>query len=697
MTQPPLPGSARKTAVRRPQRDRWDLTALINAADSRAPRPYRHLWLVRLAQWVRGAESSPDAEATDVAVGTPWPVRRILHLLNVLDRNPGQREQLATLLTITLNELDDQGLWADFGFAPRSAFLSELSERLRRICLPSTPDTADLGILFRLVFTDPLDADWIAALDEATLQRIAQLLRSDPNSSRIARWPDTVADAVQLLASQIRASGFSSLMRQRMDETAHTERPFHALTRAVENLDDAIRQGADQQVVAEIAALRLVLEKCRYYTDTIYAHLDDYGISIDVIFEIHQLRERTYRIEALLQTLTAPQQLLPIATLVSDLVGADHQRKGIRALFSHHYSMLANKLAQRSGVIGEHYITSTRSDYFDMLRKALIGGAVIAFTTFLKFMLTALGLSLFWSGFLSGINYAASFVVIYLLHGVLATKQPAMTAAALAARLEHISDDSDALQRFVMEVAKILRSQFAGIVGNLLAVAPLVLAIQLLVWTLSGAPAIDAEHAAHILHDNTLLGPTALYAAFTGVVLFVGSLLAGWIENWFTWHRLDSAIAWNPRFIAVLGESRAQRWSGWSRRNISGMASNITLGLMLGLVPISAQFFGLPIEVRHVTLVTGQIAAAAGTLGVAVLHEPQFWWCMAAIPVIGLCNLGVSFTLAFRVALRSRGIQVKDRKRVVRAVLAGIRSAPAGFLYPTRRSLAEAELNSGPV
>jgi site-specific recombinase len=118
---------------------------------------------------------------------------------------------------------------------------------------------------------------------------------------------------------------------------------------------------------------------------------------------------------------------------------------------------------------------------------------------------------------------------------------------------------------------------------------------------------------------------------------------------------------------------------------------------MLGLVPISAQFFGLPIEVRHVTLVTGQIAAAAGTLGVAVLHEPQFWWCMAAIPVIGLCNLGVSFTLAFRVALRSRGIQVKDRKRVVRAVLAGIRSAPAGFLYPTRRSLAEAELNSGPV
>jgi site-specific recombinase len=116
------------------------------------------------------------------------------------------------------------------------------------------------------------------------------------------------------------------------------------------------------------------------------------------------------------------------------------------------------------------------------------------------------------------------------------------------------------------------------------------------------------------------------------------------------------------------------------------MASNITLGLLLGLVPISAQFFGLPIEVRHVTLVTGQIAAAAGTLGVAVFHELQFWWCLAAIPVIGLCNLGVSFTLALRVALRSRGIQVRDRKRIVSAVLAGMRRQPLSFLYPTRSS-----------
>ena len=53
-----------------------------------------------------------------------------------------------------------------------------------------------------------------------------------------------------------------------------------------------------------------------------------------------------------------------------------------------------------------------------------------------------------------------------------------------------------------------------------------------------------------MLESLTLLGPTALYAAFTGVLLFASSLIAGWVENWFVWHRLDSAIAWNPRIVA---------------------------------------------------------------------------------------------------------------------------------------------------
>ena len=36
----------------------WDLTALVNAADARAGQAERHLWLVRLLEWLRHAPTA---------------------------------------------------------------------------------------------------------------------------------------------------------------------------------------------------------------------------------------------------------------------------------------------------------------------------------------------------------------------------------------------------------------------------------------------------------------------------------------------------------------------------------------------------------------------------------------------------------------------------------------------------------------
>ena len=261
-----------------------------------------------------------------------------------------------------------------------------------------------------------------------------------------------------------------------------------------------------------------------------------------------------------------------------------------------------------------------------------------------------------------------------------------MTAPSLAAKLEGVSASDAAVESFVDEVAHLIRSQIAGILGNLALVVPVVLAAQGLAWWLAGAPLVGEKDAHYVLHSLTLLGPTPLFAAFTGVLLFASSLIAGWVENWFVFHRLDSAIAWNPRIRAALGESRARRWALWWRANISGLAANVSLGLLLGIVPALASFFGLPVEVRHVTLAMGQLAAALGALGPALLHESAFWWCLAAIPVTGFFNLTVSFTLAFRVAVSSRGLKLRDRGRLYQALRARLRRSPASFLAPPRSS-----------
>jgi site-specific recombinase len=652
----------------------WDLTALLNAADPKGSIAERHLWLIRLLEWLRHAPVESDAQVTKT------PVLRLKHLLGVLDRHPEHQARVGEVLRRFWAEVDNAALLADFGFAPRMDLWGELGRRLRSRVLPLTPATTDLGELFALLFPEKDDAVWLREIDDATLARLRD--RIAPAHSD-GHWRAPFLDAIVFLASAVRASAFSPAIRQRMSPELLVDRPFRQLARIAEQLADQAQTANEETLLQQVQYLRALLDTCRRCATSVNEHLEAHGVSVDVVFEVDQLRERTHRIDALLTCVVSPEPAREIARLIADLVQAADERRSIRALLAQHYSLLARKVAERSAETGEHYITRNVAEYGQMLRAAAGGGMVLAGTTFLKFALLAIPLSAFWGGFWAGANYAASFVLIQLLHFTVATKQPAMTAPAMADKLADVSDDA-AVEGFVDEVAHLIRSQAAGIFGNLAAVVPVVLLVQYGCRLAFGAPLIDHRTALHVLDALTLLGPTAFFAAFTGVLLFASSLIAGWVENWFVWHRIDSAITWNPRIVARLGAARARRWGAYWRTNISGFAANISLGMLLGVVPVVALFFGLPIEVRHVTLSTGQLAAAVGTEGWELLRHAPFWWCAAGIAVTGVLNLTVSFLLAFRVALRSRGIRLADRSRIYRAIRARLRHRPLSFIWPGR-------------
>ncbi len=683
-------------AARRARRATWDLSALLNAADPRAGQAERHVWLIRLLEWLR----QPHAVAADAGPGdeaprpeaTPPALLRLRHLLNVLDRHPEHHARVLGLLQACRAEIDGLALLADFGFARQRSVGGELGERLQMRLLPGTPDTADLAALFPLLFSDPADARWVEALDDSLLERVGALLGAQPLDTPAlgppaGSWQAMALDAIVILALQVAAAGLLGPVRQRMDPQALAERPFDALPRSSERLREAMRSGDEAAALQEAQYLRGLLDAARRAAGSVRQGIDDRGISVDLLLEMDQLTARVRRIDALLATVLEPagsaDRRRAWGLLLQSLVEAASERRSIRALFSRQYSMLARRIAERSAETGEHYITRDRAEWKAMLRKALGGGAVIAGTTFVKFWIVALGLSAFWGGFWAGMNYAVSFVIVHLAHWTVATKQPAMTAPALAARMGELGKPEGA-ERVVDEVVHLIRSQTAGIVGNLMMVAPLVLAVQLLGSWLGGHALVPAHEAEYVLKSLTLLGPTLAYAALTGVLLFSSSLIAGWAENWFVLHRLDSAIRWHPRALRWLGAGRAGRWASWWRANISGLAANVSLGLMLGLVPALALFFGLPIEVRHVTLSAGQLAAALGSLGSAALHQPAFWWCLAALPLTGLLNVGISFALAFRVALRSRGLRVRERATLWAALRARMRREPMSFLWPPR-------------
>jgi site-specific recombinase len=653
-----------------------DLAALLKALDPAADVAQRHVWLIRLFQWIRGDQRSAAAA-----------LARVQALIEAVQMQPELQARLQAWWRQLTQSVDITTLLADFGFAPRTAFVSELTERLRRKLLPGTPDTLDASELFPLVASARFDMQWLGALSEAQVNQLVQLLSADPARDAL-HWQNDLVDALTYCTAQIRATGFAPELRLRMDSTLPSARAFHALPADIDELRRAFfgAEHDEARLQAALAQYRARLDACRQAINSIYAHLEENGVSLGMVFRLRQLRERMLRVRELLDSLTSPKPAMAALKLLARRVGTAQEMKSIGALISANSTLLSAKMAERSAETGETYITRNRGEYRDMLGKAMGGGAVTAFTTLFKFMVLGVGLSAFWGGFWSSVAYAATFIVIQLLHFTLATKQPAMTAPAMAAKLKDMdsAEASHSVEPFVDEVTHLVRSQVAAVLGNVLMVVPAVLLLNTLIELALGRPMIGHDQARHVLASLSLLGPTLLWAAFTGAILFAASMIAGWTENWFVLHRLDSAIRHNPRFTAVLGAERAARWSAFMRHNISGFASNIALGFMLGLIPAFTGFFGIELEVRHVTLSTGQLAAAGASLGLEALRQPAIWWCVAAIPLIGALNLGVSFYLAFRLALQAHNVSRLDRARIRAAIWARWRGEPRSFFMPAR-------------
>jgi len=504
--------------------------AWLAALDPRADLPQRHLWLIGVLGWLRGPQ--PDVPAT---------LRRLEQLLDAAEADPQWPARWAAWWQGFVASVDLAPLLADMGFASRSGFLTELGHRLRHQLLPASPVTTDITELFGQLFCDPLDARWLRALSPRHLARLSVWLapphptpaaakagpRPDPND---ALWLDALSHCV----TQICAAGVAPELRVRMSPLARQARTFHDLPLMLATLRQQVQAhgAASAQAQASAQGLRKGLDDARHAAYTVYSHLEAHGISVGVVFRLRQLRERVLRAKALLDVLGASQRAQAAAQLLAQLVQVSRDSHSIRALVATNTQLTAARVAERSAETGENYITRNWPEYRAMLLRAAGGGAVLGFATWGKFLLGGLALSAFWGGLAAGLNYALAFVLIQLLHFTVATKQPAMTAPAMVAKLKELDSRASVL-RFVDEVAHLFRSQVAAIAGNLLLVAPTVLLISALLWAATGSPMLNVSEAQHVLEAHHLLGPTLLFAAGTGVLLFASSIVAGWVENAF--------------------------------------------------------------------------------------------------------------------------------------------------------------------
>lgn len=677
-------------------------------------------WAKDLLHWLFSAKPLKGVGSA-VAIGLPTAASernarvqalRMKWLIHVLGRQPEWKKRVSALLQSLAQETRLMTLLASTGLHRQSGLFAEFVDRLERRVLPYPVDDQDLDCLVLSGFQDVSDALAIAELEPQQFGQLVDLF----GATGFEKWSADLRASIQQLSLQIAALGTHPELRARSGANDIENTPFFRLNEAVrarlkqsevrkaesnlssspeiETRRPATGQPTNHQVASpgpgisqNACATLLAVSESRKSLESALHYMNENGVSVAMVYHIDRIRVALDRLELLLNAYEArvgsdrAEYLRSVQSMVARLVLDSVRSRGLKTLFSDNFSLLATKIVENSAQTGEHYIAKDESQLKMLMRGAIGGGVVTAGTTALKILISGLPLSLFFQGLVHSLNYAGSFIFIYARGFSLATKQPSMTAATLADAIavegsvwaEEDSSLEPALSgRLEAEVRALFRSQGYAIAGNIIGVIPVALLVALVLKWSTGLNWMDPIKAQKTVESFSLFGPTPIYAAWTGCLLFASSLIAGWFHHWVLYRRLPSAIARSALFVKAYGRERAMKLAARIRSQSAALAANISLGFLLGLSPMILEFFGLPLDVRHVTLATGSLMYAVAALGVDLLTTVDFWFAVFGILAIGALNLSVSFSLALVIALKAKRISTTKALNVlIRAARGG--------------------------
>ncbi len=640
--------------------------------------------LVQLYAWLRRTDHRLP-ELKPVAASDPWSGsdwRRERVWLSILEASPELRDRYQAGIAAILEETDSVALFAQAGLPSDRGLIPETFDRLFRILLPAPREETDLAKLLLRLFPTEREVDRFFGLSQEQLKYLATLTTPLQYPEAWEKPITSLMDAFYLLAARAQGLGLSEKLRIRGQGGPVRQSPFHRLTINSDALLEAVRL---KESVAEVAQQwKSAVADCRAELQAIVAHLDTRGVNLDVVYAMDVIEQSLRRMEIISGALVAPPgppKLVTSLRLLREVIQGRLSDRSLWSLAENSFRLMAKKIVEWAGKTGEHYVTNNREEYRQMWGAALGGGLLTVGTAAIKLMVTHRGLPPFVEGFLAGLNYAVSFVLMHIFHLALATKQPSMTGAALAGII-HRCKDTEKSDELVSYVQRIVRSQLAAAFGNIIAVGAGAVVFSLLwKWIFGQAflPVDTAEYAVKSM--NPIASGTIFYAMLTGVILWLSSLAGGWIENWAVYHQLPRAIA-EHRLGSSFQPETLQKFSESFAQNIAPWGSSIVLGFMLGMTPSLGHFFGLPLDVRHVTLSTGTLALGITSRGPEVLGSGALIWASLGIAVTFVMNLGVSFYLALRLALRAQDISPSDHLEILRTLWRHLLSDPREFFLP---------------
>jgi site-specific recombinase len=617
--------------------------------------------------------------------------------LGLMETDDALRESFQKTWLMLISELDAVPLFADSGLPAQHGLYSEIVRRMFARLVPSARASSDAGLLFTGLLSSSKAVERFSALTPDAFGRLAKLLWPMKGFQSAPRVQQDLRQALRLLATRVAGRGVTAAIRRRGTTQDVHDSPFYRLIFVTETFVNKMEMVHGTAFHLTQAVLwQEAVRRCRKELDVVHSNMEDAGVSASLVYDLQSIESSLERMELLAAVFAGDDHIFPAAatrtavrSLVDTLARGRLEDTRVSQLFRQNLNLLARKTVERTGHTGEHYIAGNSHEYWHMWRAAAGGGLLTVFTAAIKLRLVGAHLPPFVEGVLIGTNYAVTFVLLQIFGLALATKQPSMTAAALAGIVRENRGVSR-WSKISNYAAQISRTQLAAAFGNVIAVCVGGMIFDFLWARAFGGHYVTPDSADHTIHGmNPFESGTAIFAALTGVILWVGGLVGGWCENFVVFHRLPEAIIQHPLGRRI-GVRNMHRLADWLERNVAAWSNSIVLGYLLGMTPEVARFFGIPLDVRHVTLNTGMLALAAAPAGLGAFRHGWLYYAVAGIAVTFVLNLSVSFAIASIVALRAYNVPRREQLQILDYILRQFFRSPRDFIFPRQTDSVEA-------
>lgn len=618
----------------------------------------------------------------------------VSEIIDFLKQNDFIRLQLSYYLKKLLLNKKFNKFLSDAGILQDVDFLFEVRKRIFSKLLPFQPKKDSLEYVLNQVFYKNTDAIWVNKIPFSQLEELYDLLLFNPiyDTAKEDSVLSELLLSMNVITQRISGRAMETDVSKMVPEYDNLDSPFVAFEKELHQIDARIRNSEEHYITSSdlfYKQLLILHKQCIDFVEKAFANTSKYGISLRVNQNLLRIRQQLHRLKVLIPILIVDNEESKKQNgihLALKLIKYNCYKNNVRDLVSESTQLLSYEVTQHTAKTGEKYITESKSEYFKMFKAALGGGFIVGILCIIKVFLGKVHTSDFGHAFLYSMNYALGFIAIYLCGFTLATKQPAMTASALIRALEQgmkkQGKPSEKHYAFAVLFARVFRSQFIAFVGNVIMAFPVSL---LGIWLIDYAFEynIAASKWTKLLTDiSPIHSPAIFHAAIAGVFLFLSGIISGSIANRDKHGQVYYRIQEHPLLKKSFGKEKTKKFADIYEKKWAGIISNFWFGVFMGSTASIGLFFGLNLDIRHITFVSGNLAL--GMYGADFAMSMTYvTWGIIGIGVIGLVNFLVSFALSLGLAFRSRNIPLTELRYIISSIWQHFRFKPMSFFFPS--------------